>query len=221
MRLRYNSKKYLGLALYAVIYMCVSVFYADSAFAAPLYVTEDGRGVVTFSSRQPADGVRYKLYQPTPRSSYSKFSYSVSRRVRPVDSPFDIMIGSIAKQKGLDPALVKAVIHVESAFQPQATSPKGAMGLMQLMPATARRLGVRNAYHVQQNIVGGSTYLKWLLNRYDNNLTYALAAYNAGEQAVDRFQGIPPYTETISYVKKVKQAMEAYRCADSGRTACS
>jgi hypothetical protein len=108
-----------------------------------------------------------------------------------------------AKRHGLDPDLVLAVVAVESNFRPQAVSPKGAQGLMQLMPATAASLGVRDAFDPAQNLDGGARHLGSLLTLYGGDLTRALAAYNAGAKAVERSNGVPPYQETREYVRKV------------------
>lgn len=113
------------------------------------------------------------------------------------------LIGAAAARHGVDPALLTAVAQVESAFDPLAISPKGAAGLMQLMPATAERFGVRDVFDVAQNVEGGTRYLAWLLERFGGDPELALAGYNAGEGAVDRHGGIPPYRETRSYVTQV------------------
>ena len=113
------------------------------------------------------------------------------------------LIDKYSEQAGLDVDFVKAVINQESGFNPNATSKCGAMGLMQLMPGTAQGLGVTNAYDPEQNIQGGTKYLKGLLDRFDNNKSLALAAYNAGPNAVKKYGGIPPYQETQNYVKSV------------------
>jgi len=115
--------------------------------------------------------------------------------------PYGELIHDAATRAGVDPLLVRAVIQVESAYQPTARSPKGAMGLMQLMPATARRYAVRDPYDPSSNIEAGTRHLKMLLDRFE--LSLALAAYNAGEAAVERFRGIPPYRETQDYVRQV------------------
>lgn len=108
-----------------------------------------------------------------------------------------------ARRHGLDPQLVLAVVSVESGFRPEAVSPKGARGLMQLMPRTAESLGVEDAFDPEQNLDGGARHLGQLLTLYGGDLVKALAAYNAGEGAVDRHGGVPPYRETRAYVKKV------------------
>jgi soluble lytic murein transglycosylase-like protein len=113
------------------------------------------------------------------------------------------VIESAARTHGLDPALLAAMATVESSFDPSAVSPKGAAGLLQLMPATARRFGVADVFDASQNVDGGARYLSWLMKRFDGRTDLALAGYNAGEGAVDRHNGIPPYRETREYVRRV------------------
>jgi soluble lytic murein transglycosylase-like protein len=117
------------------------------------------------------------------------------------DPRFDPIITRVAAEQGVDPTLVRAVIKVESNYEPRARSPKGAVGLMQVMPSTARQYGITNLYDPSSNIRAGVAYLKDLLSRLP--LALALAAYNAGEAAVQRFAGIPPYGETVQYVARV------------------
>jgi len=120
--------------------------------------------------------------------------------------PFGELIDSISAAHGVPAKLVRAVIKVESDYQERARSRKGAMGLMQLMPDTARRFSVADPYNARQNIEGGITYLKTLLDRFPT-MGLALAAYNAGEAAVDRFRGIPPYAETRDYVSRIQRIL--------------
>ena len=134
--------------------------------------------------------------------------YSISPAVNYLR--FESLIHEAAEKHQVDVALVKAVIRTESYFNPNATSRVGASGLMQLMPQTARRYGVTDLYSPRQNIEAGVRHLKYLLQRYPRQLHLALAAYNAGEKAVERYQGIPPYPETREYVKKVLRFHELY-----------
>jgi soluble lytic murein transglycosylase-like protein len=121
-------------------------------------------------------------------------------------APYDASINEHARRQGVAADLVRAVIQVESAFNPVAVSNKGAMGLMQLMPATAMELGVRNPFDPDQNIRGGVTYLKQLLTRYDDKVELALAAYNAGIGNVEKYGAVPPFKETRNYVNKITKA---------------
>jgi soluble lytic murein transglycosylase-like protein len=127
------------------------------------------------------------------------------------------LVDDIARRHNLEPSLVDSVIRVESNYNPNAVSSAGAMGLMQLIPSTARRFGVNNTFHPAQNIEGGVRYLKYLMELYRGDERLALAAYNAGEGAVAKYKGIPPYPETQNYVyqvgKKLGQSREAEKKA--------
>lgn len=113
------------------------------------------------------------------------------------------LVATLADWYDVDPKLILSIITAESSFKPKAKSPRAAMGLMQLIPATADRFNVKNAFDATQNIKGGIAYLRWLLSYFRGDVTLAVAGYNAGEHAVDRYKGVPPYTETRLYVKKV------------------
>jgi soluble lytic murein transglycosylase len=171
-----------------------AVALAVVLWAAPapgqVYVFKDADGITHFTDTPPHTG--FELHPS-------------SLRVRPRlrSQAWDGVIARTSRMYAVPPALVKAVIHTESAFDPLAISRRGARGLMQLMPTTARALGVDDPHDPWQNIDGGTRYLRYLIERYKGDTTLALAAYNAGESAVRRFGGIPPYGETERYVRKV------------------
>lgn len=129
------------------------------------------------------------------------------------------LIRALAPAYRLDPNLVLAVIETESSFDPKALSPKNAQGLMQLIPKTAARFGVTDVWDPRQNLKGGMAYLRWLLDYFGGDVRLALAGYNAGEKAVKRYGGIPPYPETIGYVRTVTQAQRRYARRSTARPA--
>jgi soluble lytic murein transglycosylase-like protein len=140
-----------------------------------------------------------KLYPMHPSVSVSIDQF---KAIRP-DRAYDALIAEAAQRYELDPALIKAVMRTESAFDPLAVSPVGAQGLMQLMPALAEEMGVKNAFDPRENIMGGAKYLRKLLDSTRGNLSLTLASYNAGPGNVARYRGIPPFKETRNYVKKI------------------
>jgi soluble lytic murein transglycosylase-like protein len=164
--------------------------------AAGVFELTDPEGVTHFTNA-PTD----PRYRRLP--GFSGTAAGWLRMPPAVVSRYGAEIDEVATRHGVSPALVRALIRVESGFNPWAVSSKGAQGLMQLMPRTAMSLGVRDAFDPRQNIDGGVRHLRYLIDRYPGNLPLALAAYNAGEGAVDRHGGIPPYQETQQYVRKV------------------
>jgi transglycosylase-like protein with SLT domain len=170
-------------------------------------------GVASFSDRAPS-GTSYEVIHY--RSGC--FACNVRSGVDWYNTPLQLVafqdtINTASRKYGVDPALVRAVIHAESAFRPGAKSKMGAMGLMQLMPATAREMGVVDIMSPDENIHGGVRYLAQLLKKTSGNTTLATAAYNAGPGAVARHNGVPPYAETRTYVKRVKILHDRYRNA--------
>jgi len=171
---------------------------AASPAGAQIYTWTDDSGHLVLSDRAKTGGERAYV---VPRSE----SVRTTRAFADIRTTlYDELIERYAQANDVRTDLVRAVVQVESGFNQWAKSPKGAMGLMQLMPATMREFGVRDAYNAEQNLRGGVAYLKQLLDRYDNNEVLALAAYNAGPGAVDRHgQTVPPYRETQDYVHKI------------------
>ena len=186
--------------------------------ASTTYSYVDAKGVRNYSNRRPrgvanvsVSRVEYPIFEMEtcfacgvqPKVNFGKVSLNTSA--------YQAEISAAARDFGVEEAIVRAIIHAESAYRPNALSRVGAQGLMQLMPATARRFGVSNAFDAGQNIRGGVQYLSWLLKRFNGNLTLAAAGYNAGEGAVDRYKGVPPYSETRRYVERVGMLADRYR----------
>jgi Transglycosylase SLT domain len=155
-----------------------------------------------------------QLPPAVPMTADTESTGSFVKPPAPTTDPIDRIVQEAAERHKVDPALVKAVISTESGWNPHAVSRRGAAGLMQLIPDTAERFGVGNPFDPAQNVEGGTTYLKWLLDRYKGDLPKTLAAYNAGEHAVDLYRGVPRYPETQQYVQKVTHA---YFLPGSGR----
>lgn len=182
------------------------VLAASSGAFAELYMYKDSRGSLHFSNAPAAPG--FRPYTPPALSGGSAVRYRPDPTRR---RKFDPLIRDAAARYRVDRALVKAVIRAESDFVPYARSPKGALGLMQLMPATARRYNVWRLYDPIENIDAGVRHLRILLDRYEGNVRLALAAYNAGDDAVSRYGGVPPYRETVDYLERVLRFHAQYR----------
>lgn len=210
------------LALLAVI-LGISVLAGAGPATAQVFTIVDEAGVTHYTNR-PCDP-QYVRYVPAevcaPPAAAEAPPVEAAAPLVAAASPDDGLataIESIAARHGVDARLVEAVVRVESGGNPRAVSPKGALGLMQLMPARATMLGVADVFDPRANLDGGVRHLRDLLARYAGNVRLALAAYNAGEEAVRRFGGIPPYRETQEYVRKV---LSLYAGATSPRTLAS
>jgi soluble lytic murein transglycosylase-like protein len=193
--------------------VAAAMLAASAASAhADIYRYVDANGKVHFTN-VPNDR-RYKLYLSTEKEP-SPLARTISYHYRPFPRAerkrYHAHVVAAAREYELEPALIHAVISAESGYNPFARSPKGAKGLMQLMPATAQRYGVENPLDPEQNINGGAAYLRDLLTLFGNDMQLALAAYNAGENAVIRHGSIPPYRETVQYVPKVLSYYKRYK----------
>jgi soluble lytic murein transglycosylase-like protein len=187
----------------ALVMGAFAVVGLSSPAHAQIYSWRDADGRLVLSNSKPqspnVDSVQSFAVPESEGVRTTRETASVDR-----SQVYDDIIVEHSRLNNVRPSLVRAVVQVESGFNPRAYSPKGAMGLMQLMPATAREFGVRNPFNPEENVRGGVAYLRHLLDRYDGNEQLALAAYNAGPGAVDKHgQSIPPYRETRDYVTKV------------------
>mgnify|MGYP003339405954 CR=1 FL=1 len=219
----HNALALLGLAAVALVVFLAGRDDVRAGLEGQVltWLTEraNARTELVASAKEQIDGVLLAMAEPEAiqrataadpaelSRQQSAVVYWLSRRYSVAPEPVSRLVQeawNVGRQVGLDPSLILAVMAVESGFNPRAVSPKGALGLMQLMPATARLLRVRNAFDPEENIRGGVQYLRQLLDRYEGDEQLALAAYNAGPLAVDRHgQAVPPYRETQQYVSKI------------------
>lgn len=198
-----------GLAL-LLLGSCLSM-----PVSAQVYKFTDDRGIVNYTNIAPPENqafetLRFPCYAADPRCrgiTWEKIALNTRA--------FDREIRSAASRNGIEESLIRAIIHAESAYQPDAVSPKGAQGLMQLMPETQRSLAVSDALDPAANISGGSRYLAQLLQDFNGDVSLATAAYNAGPAAVQKYGGIPPYDETREYVRRVQILHRRYQQAGS------
>lgn len=182
-----------------ILFVVLSIVCINNAFA-DIYMYIDGSGIVHFTNVPTSSD--YKLYiKEKPQKNKSGLS----------TGKYDDIIKKAHKKYGVEFSLIKAVIKVESGFNPTAVSKRGAKGLMQIMPDNFQTLSVKDPFNPSQNIMGGTLYLQRLLKRYQYKLPLALAAYNAGPDAVDKHKRIPPYRETQDYVRKVMKTYSQYK----------
>lgn len=177
-----------------------------------IYKYREANGVLTFSDQKPRKGIEFSTLK------FACFACNPKSKVNWHNTPLNLSsyedyVSQSAKQHAVDPALIRAVMHAESAFNAKAVSSQGAQGLMQLMPATAKELGVDDALDAAKNIKGGAKYLAELLVLYRGDITRATAAYNAGPGAVKKYNGVPPYAETKAYVERVGILLKRYQRA--------
>jgi len=182
----------------ALLWAVVGIVSAGVGSAADTLYYKQENGAIVFTN------VRQTGLKPVP--GFSSRQRIFAARPLPATA-HDRYIDYLAKETGVSADLIKAVAMVESGLDPRARSPKGALGLMQLMPQLAREYGVRDAFDPRQNLLAGATHLSSLLDRYDGDLTLTLAAYNAGAGAVKRYAGVPPYRETRDYIRKVRDVL--------------
>jgi soluble lytic murein transglycosylase-like protein len=168
----------------------------------------DENGVIHFTNcpRDP----KFKLYIRESKEDVGNDNHSSSFSYIKDSNQYDSLISELSKKYQVDFALIKAMIRAESGFNPFAVSRKGAKGLMQLMPETALRMNVSNSFNPRENIEGGVRYFKYLLSLFNDDLRLSLAAYNAGENVVGELRSIPPYRETVDYVKRVLSYYQSY-----------
>ncbi len=199
---------------YLIIYCLLTLLtFGKSALAGKTYVYKETDGTVWFTNVAPSsqDSTKYKLIEVKGRVTATKSCHGMTKnKLAKRAATYQTLIDQYSKEYSVDAKLVKAVVRNESCFDRTAVSTAGAEGLMQLMPATAKSLDVYDSFQAAENLRGGTRYLSELIARYHNNLSLALAAYNAGPGAVDKYDGIPPYPETQTYVKRVMKSYREY-----------
>lgn len=194
--------------LRSICLLCLGLLLASAAVEAQIYTYVDENGITVFTDRKP-DSNRYRVHN---LGCFGTCRRGVDWERTPLKHrEFAAEVQAASEIFGVDSALIRAIMHAESWFQVDAVSSAGAQGLMQLMPATQSRFGVSDPFDPLDNITAGVAYLAWLKNEFNGDLTRVIAAYNAGENAVKRHGGVPPFDETREYVRRVNILHRRYR----------
>lgn len=203
----------LYFTVFSLCLLLAGAIITPAVLHADIYSYVDKNGVIHFSNAPSS--TKYEYYSPETIPLHPKklvVYRSPKKSYKPRNTKaYDDIIKEASNAHGLNFGLVKAVIQAESAFNPNAVSPAGALGLMQIMPENLSNFGVQDPFNPRDNVMGGTKYLKELLERYDSDLSLVLAAYNAGPGAVEKYKNIPPYRETTDYVEKVLQYYDFYK----------
>lgn len=194
----------------------------QQVMADPIYKYQDEEGKTVFTDTPP-DRAAFKVYKPKALFVMEHKAATIHARfynlaARGAISP---MIQNLAQQHEMDPYLVEAVVKAESDYDPLAISKTGAQGLMQIMPLTGQDLGLQNPFDAKENLDAGIRHLKKLMSKYENNIDLALAAYNAGEMSVAKYNGVPPYPETLDYIQKIKKYYSQFSLQSNNSTSQS
>lgn len=195
------DKKFFSIKI--CLFFTLATFFFQPFLHADIYMYKDENGIMHFTNQSiPRTSRKYKFFM----SEKEEEAYAAPRA-----RLYDEIIQLAAATHNLEEDLIKAVMRTESAFNPNAVSRKGAMGLMQLMPETAKRMGVSDPFIPMDNVLGGARYLRMMLDQFDGNVEFALAAYNAGPSNVLKYNGVPPFRETKDYIRKVNRFREQYK----------
>jgi soluble lytic murein transglycosylase-like protein len=210
-----RTGKTLGRRASAALLAAILVLCGPVAALADVYVYTDQNGDLHFTN--VPEKPRYKLwYRSRPQGKRSAKPGPAGRQRSSGPPEFDQLIAEAARKYALSERLLRAIILVESSFDPASVSPAGAEGLMQLMPATSVAMQVADAFDPRQNIMGGARYLRLLADRFNGDLVLIIAAYHAGEQAVQRYRGVPPYPNTRRYLRRVLERYYSLSADNSG-----
>ena len=211
--MQYTSK----LAIFSIIFLGMTLLGTAGTTSSQQHVASEpvSASKVSVTDDSPVSSTKIAIVVPTEeiviKQQHSGLQARTKAKHHQLSLSFEPFIHKAADEFKIDPALIKAVIMAESRYNPKAISKRGARGLMQLMPATAKSLGVADSFDPEDNIYGGSLYLKTLIDKFDGNIKLALAAYNAGSRSVKKYGGVPPFKQTKLYIHKVFKYHQLYK----------